>query len=972
MSTVGHAYLKIMPSLQGLGRHLRDQIRTAEAGTPAISFTAQVQTALLHEQLRVAAREGDQTAVRLLAELDAAQAETRFAAMLRRLRGQDVTVGVVVDRSLGSAVRGSLALARGMGQATAATTRATVVVGAATLRYGVLTAALANTIGVLGGLAGAAGTASGSLLLIPAAGLAAAAVMQTLRLGTQGFTDALAEEDPAKFAEAVAKMPPAMRATAEAVRALGPQFAELRLDVQQRLFAGLAAQVGVLGGRYLPILRTGTTGIADALNGGADGIAAFLAEARTARDVATFFDNSADAAGELVGSIRPLLQVLRDVAVVGSGFLPGLASGFTESAQSAAAFIAEARRTGQLQAWMSAGLSTLGELAMLFGNLFGIVGAVFTAANTSGASLLGTLNQVTGAVLVFLRSAQGQTALEQIFGGLAAITDGLMPVLLALGQAVVTSLAPAIALLGPQLGTALASLAPAVGPLAAVLAALAPLLGVVAQAFATILVPAARALEPVVAALAPALAVVAELLAGAVGSAITALAPAVLALVQALAPLLVQLGGVLADALTTAAPLLSQLLTALTPIISAVGGAFLQALTAVLPVVLQLAQVFGQVLLVALRAVQPVLPIIVQLVQQLAGMIAGALTTATPTLVQIGQLLGQVLVTAVTGLAPSLPVLAQAFITVIEALLPLVPPLLSLVDALLPPLTELVLALVPVLVQAANTFATVVRAIAPLVALLAEVLIPIIETLLGVVENVFGLIGSIIQGAMRYVQGVIDTVLGLITGDWDRAWSGVKNVLGGIWDSIKGVVTNGIQGLLRLFVELPGRILSALGDLGGLLVEAGKNIIRGLIRGLEAAWQWIKDKLSLLTDLLPDWKGPPARDRVLLAPTGRMIMGGFLRGLEDGTPQIRDYLGDLTDTLPPDVDQTVTVGGRPRAGRPGVPRAGGASPLGMDAWEISAAVTAGVLAALDGARLRVDGSGVARLVNTANARNARR
>ncbi|OLR94039.1 hypothetical protein [Actinokineospora bangkokensis] len=61
MATVGHAYLKVLRSLKGLGQHLRDQIRAAEAGAPAVSLTTQVQTALLREQLRAAAREGDQT-----------------------------------------------------------------------------------------------------------------------------------------------------------------------------------------------------------------------------------------------------------------------------------------------------------------------------------------------------------------------------------------------------------------------------------------------------------------------------------------------------------------------------------------------------------------------------------------------------------------------------------------------------------------------------------------------------------------------------------------------------------------------------------------------------------------------------------------------------------------------------------------------------------------------------------------------
>ncbi|CRK55424.1 Phage tail length tape-measure protein [Alloactinosynnema sp. L-07] len=965
MATVGHGYLKILPSLQGLGQHVRDQVRAAQAGAPAISLTAQVQTALLREQLRVAAREGDQTAIRLLAELDALPAETRFQALLRRLSGREITVRAVADRSLGSAVRGMLALGRASDQATGSMVRATAVTGAATLRYAAMAAAVGTAMGVVGGLGGAAATSAQSLLLIPAAALGAVAVIQTLKLGVEGFTDALSESDPAKFAEAINKMPPAMRATAEAVRGLRPEFTALQLHVQERLFGGLAREVTTLGGRYLPVLDAGMTGVAGALNQGARGVAAFLGQARTVADVRSIFADTALTVGRLGQGLPFLLAGLRDIATVGAQFLPALAGGFTEGAQRFAEFIGHARETGQLKTWISQGLSALGELFTLVGNVGGIIAAVFRAANTSGASFLTTLTQVTGSVLAFLRSADGQTALAQVFGGIAAVAKGLDPILVALGHTLVDSIAPVIAALGPQLGTALASIAPAIGPLGQVFAALAPVLGAAAQAFADMLVPAAQALAPIVAALAPALAEVATLMGGAVGESIRSITPALLELARVLAPLITQFGGLLAESLRTLAPMLAALLRQLTPIISAVGGAFLQALAAVLPLLGQVAMVFGEVLLAGLRAVQPVLPVIVGLIEQVAAMVSGALADAAPTLVQIGQTLGEVMVTAVSALAPILPPLAKAFLTVVQAVLPLVPPLLELVQALIPPLTGLVTALVPVIVQAADTFATLVRAVAPLIDILARVLMPILDTLLGVVRSVFDTIGSIIGGAMRYIQGIIDTVMGLITGDWSRAWNGLKNAFGGIWDMIRGAVGGALDGLVRFFIDLPGRILGALGDLGGLLVEAGKNIIRGLIRGLEAAWQWIKDKLKSLTNLLPDWKGPPARDRVLLVDNGRLIMRGLLTGLQAGTPAVRSYLDSLTTTLPLNMDATLTATGRTAA-------PGGASPMGADTSAITAAVAAGVLAALDGARLHVDGAGVARLVNTANAQNARR
>lgn len=56
MATVGHAYFKLLPSLQGLGREIRDQARQNERDAHAITLTEQVQTALLKEQIRAAVR----------------------------------------------------------------------------------------------------------------------------------------------------------------------------------------------------------------------------------------------------------------------------------------------------------------------------------------------------------------------------------------------------------------------------------------------------------------------------------------------------------------------------------------------------------------------------------------------------------------------------------------------------------------------------------------------------------------------------------------------------------------------------------------------------------------------------------------------------------------------------------------------------------------------------------------------------
>ncbi|WP_328604768.1 hypothetical protein OG943_32700 [Amycolatopsis sp. NBC_00345] len=975
MATIGHAFFKLLPTLQGLGREIRDQVRQNERTAPAITLTAQVQTALLREQIRAAAREGNDSAVRLLAELDAVPAETRFQRLMRELSGKSVSIKAVADKSIGSTVRGLGQLDDGLNRATVQFTRMTLSVGAAVLKYGAMAAAVGQAVTVLGGIGSAAATASGALLVVPAAGLAAAAAIATLKLGVSGFSDALKESDPAKYAQAIAEFPPAMADAANAVRALRPELTGLRTEVQQRLFAGLASEITGLAGTYLPLLRTELGGIASGLNAGAGGFAAFAREGRTIDDVRTILDSTGVSVHAASAGVQPFLQALRDIAAVGAEFLPGFASGLADGAQRFADFIAAARQSGQLREWLSAGLSAVGDLVTILRNLGQIVYAVFSAANTGGGGLLSTLVAITGQIAAFVQSAQGATALVQIFDGLHAIGTGLLPVLAALGQVIVTSIAPAISQLGPMIGQAFAALAPALAPLGQVLAALAPVAGAAAQALAAALVPAAAALAPIVAALAPVVATLVGQLGGALGGAITTLTPALVQLAQTLAPLISGFGGLLVQALAVAAPMFGELMTALSPLIGQLGGALLQALSAVMPVISALSGLFTSVLLAALNAVMPVLPVIVQVIQQLAEVVGSALQTATPVLTEVGTLLGQIAGQILSALLPVIPPLASAFLSIVTALLPILPPLLQLVSALLPPLLGLITSLLPIIVQAAGLFASLVSAVAPLITQIAQFLIPIIQALFDFVQPIFAAIVAVISGAMQEIQGVIDLVMGLITGDWNKAWSGVKNLLGGVWGAISGVVSDGIGGLLSWFASLPGRILGALGDLGGLLLNAGKNIIRGLVDGISAGFGWVKDKLGQLTSWITQWKGPPARDRVLLSGNGRLIMRGLLAGLNEGEPEIRDYLARFTDSLPLDVSGSITMPpGRTGASRsaPVLTGADRSAGRGADPVAITDAVTAGVLAALDGARMTVDGAGIARLVNKSNARKARR
>ncbi|NUT47321.1 MAG: hypothetical protein HOV94_08415, partial [Saccharothrix sp.] len=433
---------------------------------------AQIQTALVRAQLAELARAGDRTAMRLLAELDSAPARDEFTDLKRRLSGHTVTIRAALDKSVGASVRGLAQLDNGVTRLTGNITAHTATVGAATLRYAAMAGGIAQAISLMGGLGAAAGTAAGSLLIVPAVGIAAAAALGALKLGADGLNDALTADSAADYAKAVKDFPPAMRETTDAVRALRPQFDGLKLDVQTALFAGLGGEVERLGDRYLPVLRDGLVGIAEGYNQAARQAAGFAGEARTVDDVRLILDNTGQSVRALAGGVAPLLRAIRDIAAVGSDFLPGFASAIGESTERFAQFTATARETGQLREWLSAGLSALGDLANILGNVVRIVFTVLSAANTQGAGLLQTLNAVTGSMLAFLRSAEGTLALQQIFGGLGAVAQALLPLLSEVARVAASVLAPAVAQLGPVVAAGLGVLVGAVEPAGRVLASL--------------------------------------------------------------------------------------------------------------------------------------------------------------------------------------------------------------------------------------------------------------------------------------------------------------------------------------------------------------------------------------------------------------------------------------------------------------------------------------------------------------------
>ena len=140
-------------------------------------------------------------------------------------------------------------------------------------------------------------------------------------------------------------------------------------------------------------------------------------------------------------------------------------------------------------------------------------------------------------------------------------------------------------------------------------------------------------------------------------------------------------------------------------------------------------------------------------------------------------------------------------------------------------------------------------------------------------------------------------------------------------NAVKSFISNRINDIVGFFKKLPGRIRSALGNLKGILLNAGKAILQGLIDGIQSKFTALKSKLGAVTKLIPKWKGPPATDRVLLSDNGKLIIQGLISGMESKESALRGSLQGMTSNLVR--TPLLSTGSSPRIGSVGPAPQGG-------------------------------------------------
>lgn len=142
--------------------------------------------------------------------------------------------------------------------------------------------------------------------------------------------------------------------------------------------------------------------------------------------------------------------------------------------------------------------------------------------------------------------------------------------------------------------------------------------------------------------------------------------------------------------------------------------------------------------------------------------------------------------------------------------------------------------------------------LAPIIDWIVANIVPVVrawfERLIEHFGRVVGFIADAIGGVIDVIKGLVQFITGVFTGDWEKAWEGIKNIFGGIWDIIVGIAQAAWEAIKYPFTEAGaffGDIWNVIKGIFAGVAEWFGNLFASAWEGIKYAWanvgQWFSD-----------------------------------------------------------------------------------------------------------------------------------
>lgn len=176
-----------------------------------------------------------------------------------------------------------------------------------------------------------------------------------------------------------------------------------------------------------------------------------------------------------------------------------------------------------------------------------------------------------------------------------------------------------------------------------------------------------------------------------------------------------------------------------------------------------------------------------------------------------------------------------------------------------------------------------------------------IANVVGFVQEHWGLILSFLIGPIGLaIQWIVEHWSEIVS-FFSTSWNNIVSFFQTALSNIGNAVSTGVTNVVNFFRELPGNIMKAIGNLGTMLVETGRNMIQGLLDG---AGSLLGSIGSFFLSKLPGWIVEPFKAALgIHSPSrvfiqfGKNIGQGLIKGLTGSESGIKTQMKKTSDWI---------------------------------------------------------------------------
>ena len=178
-------------------------------------------------------------------------------------------------------------------------------------------------------------------------------------------------------------------------------------------------------------------------------------------------------------------------------------------------------------------------------------------------------------------------------------------------------------------------------------------------------------------------------------------------------------------------------------------------------------------------------------------------------------------------------------------------------------------------------------------------------------------VGKVVDGVLTALGGLMDFIIGVLTGDWDRAWNGIKAIFDGIWRAITGILEAMLNvmhakltGMLNMIKKNWEAVWKAVSDFfkhifDGIKsalsekMEAVKNGISTVLNTIKENWEkvWTNLKTTTISIFEGMWGGIKGVINSILGGVESMA-NGVIKAINSMINSLNSISFELPDWIP--------------------------------------------------------------------------